>query len=281
MLDRLLRDIAKQDTAGEFTFSVVVADNDATESARTIVETFAREGSIATRYVVQPEKNIALARNTALSQATGDFIVCIDDDEFPIPGWLLHLYRTCQRYQVAGVLGPVKPHFDAEPPRWVVKGRFYERPTHPTGFVMPWAECRTGNVLFRRSILPVNEPVFRREFGTGGEDQDFFRRMIQAGHKFIWCDEAVAYEVVPPVRWTRRFMLSRALLRGKNSLRQRRGRLKNLLKALVAVPLYALALPFLFLAGQHHFMKYSVKMVDHFGRLLALLGLNPVRERPM
>ena len=58
---------------------------------------------------------------------------------------------------------------------------------------------------------------FRPEFLTG-EDQDFFRRMIDRGHVFVWCDEAVAYEVVPPVRWRRTFMLRRALLRGRISL---------------------------------------------------------------
>ena len=55
---------------------------------------------------------------------------------------------------------------------------------------------------------PFN-PEFRQ-----GEDQDFFRRMIDHGHVFIWCNEAVAYEVVPPIRWKRTFMLKRALLRG-------------------------------------------------------------------
>src|SRR5690349_16192014 len=34
MLDRLLREISRQDAAGAFTFSVVVTDNDAAESAR-------------------------------------------------------------------------------------------------------------------------------------------------------------------------------------------------------------------------------------------------------
>ena len=41
------------------------------------------------------------------------------------------------------------------------------------------------------------------------------------------------------------------------------------------------ALPVLFLAGHHHFMKYLVKLADHVGRLLASVGLNPVRERWM
>src|SRR5207245_2759845 len=85
---------------------------------------------------------------------------------------------------------------DNEPPEWLIKGGFYQRPTHPTGFLMPWHECRTGNVLFRRAILNSSETPFRREFGTGGEDQDFFRRMIERGHRFVWCNEAVTFELV-------------------------------------------------------------------------------------
>ena len=76
-------------------------------------------------------------------------------------------------------------------------------------------------------------------------------------------------------------MLNRALLRGRNSFRHRKGRLVNLLKSAVAVPAYTLVLPVLLLAGQHLFMKYLVKLTDHFGRLLALVRLNPVRERRM
>ena len=281
MLERLLREISSQETAGAFTFSVVVTDNDSSQSARPVVEVLASRIGVPIVYCVEAERNIAAARNSALSHATGDFIVFVDDDEFPAAGWLLNLFRTCESHQVAGVLGPVKPHFDHEPPQWLIKGGFYQRPTHPTGFVMPWQECRTGNVLFRHNILDPSEPPFRREFGGGGEDQDFFRRMIERGHRFVWCDEAIVYEVVPPSRWSRRLMIHRALFRGQNTFRHRQHRLRNLLKSVIAVPAYALALPVLLLAGHHYFMKYLVKLADHVGRLLASVGLNPVTERRM
>jgi glycosyltransferase involved in cell wall biosynthesis len=281
MLERLLREVSRQESRGAFSFSAVVADNDSEHSARRVVETLSRESALALTYVVEPERNIAVARNTALAHARGEFAVFIDDDEFPVAGWLLNLFRVCEEHAVAGVLGPVKAHFEQEPPQWLVKGGFYDRPTHPTGFLMPWQECRTGNVLFRRSILDAGEPPFRREFGTGGEDQDFFRRMMQKGHRFAWCDEAVAYEVIPPARWRRRFLLSRALLRGRNTFKHPGRRQRNLMKSVIAIPVYVLALPFLCLAGHHFFMKYLVKLTDHVGRLLALARLNPVRERRM
>jgi glycosyltransferase involved in cell wall biosynthesis len=278
LLARLLDELRRQDTGGAFTFSVIVADNDAGESSRTVVGKFA--GDLPIAYAVQPVKNIALARNTAVANATGEFVVFIDDDEFPAKDWLRNLLSACTRSGAAGVLGPVLPHFSQEPPAWVRKGGFYDRPTHETGFVMDWAECRTGNVLFRRDILDeAGKKPFRPEFGSGGEDQDFFRRMTERHHTFIWCNEAAVYEVVPPGRWKRSVLVKRALLRGRNSLQHPVGRTRRICESLVAVPLYTAALPFLFLAGEHWFMRYAIKLGDHVGRLLALCGLNPIHER--
>ena len=198
---------------------------------------------------------------------------------FPIPDWLRHLFETRASANVAGVLGPVKPFFEIDPPVWAKKGAFFERPSHPTGFKMPWSECRTGNLLFSRSILAGTDPPFSTQFNTAGEDVESFRRMAANGHTFIWCDEAVAYEVVPSSRCTRSYLLKRALLRGSNFSKHPTHRFRNAAKSLIAVPCYALALPFLALFGQHVFLKYLIKLLDHVSRLMAFVGLQLVTER--
>ena len=144
---------------------------------------------------------------------------------------------------------------------------------------MEWAECRTGNLLFRRQILGGVEEVFKPEFGTGGEDIDFFLRMTRLGHVFRWCNEGVVYETVPKERWKRSYLLKRAMLRGRNSLKLPAGRAGLVTRSFVAAPVYLMVLPFALMLGQHVFMKYCIKFCDHAGRILALLGLNPVRER--
>jgi hypothetical protein len=178
-----------------------------------------------------------------------------------------------------GVLGPVRPHFESPPPSWIVKGRFCQRPEHKTGRRMAWHECRTGNLLFRRRILEKVTQPFRADFGTGGEDNDFFMRLTQQGCVFIWCNEAVVYETVPPCRYTRGYMIRSALLRGRNVLKLPVSRFALLTRSVVAVPIYCVALPVLLVMGQHWFMRYSVKLCDHLGRLLAVLGINPISER--
>lgn len=281
LLRRLLVELAGQETGSTFTYSAVVADNDSAQSAKEIAAEFAARAGLRVVYCAEPEQNIALARNRALQHADGDFVAFIDDDEFPQKDWLLQLYTTCVKRKVAGVLGPVRPYFEQEPPRWIKQGRFFERPEHETGFVMDWEECRTGNVLFKCSLIAGSAEPFKREYPNGGEDKDFFMRMIQEGHVFVWCNEAVALELVPPQRCKPSFMLSRALLRGKNILKHPIGRYRNIATSLAAVPLYGFVLPFTLLAGQAQFMKYAIKFCDHAGRLLALAGMSPVSERKM
>ena len=153
LLKRLLEAVEGQHTGGAFTFSIVVADNEAASSAQEVVALFSARSSVRIVYCCESRQNIALARNKAIEQAQGDFIAFIDDDEFPADNWLALLLKACDDFQSAGVLGPVRPYFEQPPPSWIVKGRFCERPEHPTGTVMNWGECRTGNVLFRRAIL--------------------------------------------------------------------------------------------------------------------------------
>ena len=279
MLARLLDALERQRTDGQFSLSVAVTDNDPQGSAQAVVSGFAARSALTVVYSQEPRKNIALARNEALRHAHGDFVAFIDDDEFPEPDWLEKMLAACVAYDAAGVLGPVRPHFDAPPPPWIVKGGFCERPEHTTGRVMDWEESRTGNLLFRRAILGSEPQPFLEQFGTGGEDKDFFMRMTRRGHVFRWCNEGITYETVPPARWTRRYMLGRALLRGRNILKHPGRQLPLLAKSVVALPTYTVVLPFALLFGQHVFMKYCIRFCDHAGRLLAAVGLNPVRAR--
>jgi succinoglycan biosynthesis protein ExoM len=278
-LGRLLASLANQRTEGLFSYSIVVADNDGMQSGRPVVDEFSSRSPLPVTYCVEPQQNIALVRNKALAFADGDFAVFIDDDEFPTDDWLHNLLQTCLAYGVDGVLGPVNPFFDREPPRWVKKGGFFERPNYATGYQLTWAQCRTGNVLFRKNILDGVDTPFRSEFDTAGEDMDFFRRMMNKGCAFIWCNDAVVHEVVPAARCNLSFLLKRALLRGSNFPKHPTGRLRNFLRSAVAVPSYLLALPILAIFGQHVFFKYLVKLCDHVSRILAFAGWSVVKER--
>jgi glycosyltransferase involved in cell wall biosynthesis len=277
LLKQLLEELRSQETGELFSYSIVVVDNDQSRSAETVVAEFAVSSTIGVKYCTESQQNIPLARNKAVENAEGNLIAFIDDDEFPIKRWLLTLFEALNKYGADGVLGPVKPHFEHEPPQWVVKGKFYDRPSYPTGFVIDWRKGRTGNVLLKRELFSESTQRFNPEFRTG-EDQDFFRRQIEKGHVFVWCHEAMAYEVVPPARWDLAFMVRRATLQGAVSVLHPTFGARDIVVSMIAIPAWACALPFALLFGHGRFMSPLVRLFNHIGRLLAFLGIDPVRQ---
>jgi succinoglycan biosynthesis protein ExoM len=278
MLSFLLYKLQQQVTNDLFTYSVVVVDNDYNKSAKAVVESFKENSNIIVSYHLEPKQNIALARNKAVENVNSNYVAFIDDDEFPGIDWLLQLYNACNKYDVDGVLGPVKPHFEFDPPKWAIKGKFFERSFHETGYVLHWTNTRTGNV-FLKNIFNNKGNKFKLEFGSGGEDQDFFRRMIEDGYKFIWCNEAPVYERIPPERLEKVFLIKRALLRGKQSTIYQSFGGYEVIKSIVAIPVYIFLLPFTILAGEHVFIKYLIKCFDHIGKILALCRYNVIKEK--
>jgi hypothetical protein len=106
------------------------------------------------------------------------------------------------RCNADGVLGPVLPDFAPEAPEWLRRGAVYQRRRHATGTPIDAGDARTGNVLLRRALFPDGELWFDPAYGrSGGEDSEFFARQFALGRRFVWCDEAEAYEEIPSERW--------------------------------------------------------------------------------
>lgn len=281
MLSNLLSKLQDQITEDRFTYSAVVVDNDDNQSARAVVEDWQVNTLVPINYCWEPEQNIALARNKAVANAEGNFIAFIDDDEFPDKNWLINLFKTLKQYQCAGILGPVKPYFEIEPPKWITKGKICERPTFPTGTMLKnQNETRTGNVLLNKELFSNQEKPFNPEFGrSGGEDVDFFSRMMGKGFNFVWCNEAFVYEIVPPERFKRSFYLRKALLRGKVNADKSSAFSIGAIKSVIAFMIYTMALPFFLLFGHHLFMKYLIKDCDHIGKILGFCGITFIKKR--
>lgn len=281
LLERVLSKIENQAFEHPFDCSVVVVDNDCVGSAKETVLAFKERTQLSVDYHIEPEQNISLARNRAIRYSKGNIIIFIDDDEFPGEGWLHHLYKTYKEFNADCVLGPVKPCFDIEPPKWVRKGKLHERDSFETGTIIKNPRyTRTGNVLISRKILNDNQVVFDPRLGrTGGEDTEFFRRKINDRCILVWCDEACVYESIPPERLKRSYFLKRALLRGVVNGRNSSFFILDTMKSFAAFILYTLSLPFLFFAGHHLFMKYLIKDFDHIGKVFSICGIELIKER--
>lgn len=279
LLKRLLERLAEQKTDGLFDFTVVVVDNDKQQSAYPTVSEYAMKSNMHISYLVEPEQNISMARNKTIANAAGDYVALIDDDELPESQWLLNLYKAIKYYNADGILSPVLPQFECPPPKWVLKGNFFVRPAPPTGQILNWQNTRTGNALLKKALFTNKSVWFDPAYGSGGEDRDFFRRMIAKGHIFIWSNDAPVFEIVPPHRWNKKIMIKRALLRGKMALNSSTSKPLSVAYSTIAIGIYFIILPVSLIPGQHVFMNYLIKTCDHIGKVASFLGINIIDEK--
>jgi len=207
---------------------VVVVDNDAAGSARAVCEDARAWLELPLVHHVEKRRGIPQARNAAIAIAQGraDALAFIDDDCVPSPQWLAELLRVQAETGADAVAGPCEPVFEHPVPRWVERGRFFERPRHATGARIDYAF--THNVLVRTPALAALDSLFDERMAlSGGSDGELFRRLADRGHAIVWADEAVVFEWVPRSRANARWILERAFRVGASSAfvdRHRRAR---------------------------------------------------------
>ncbi|THD78836.1 MAG: glycosyltransferase [Phenylobacterium sp.] len=208
-----LASLARQALPPGVTLRAIVADNDEQPSAEAAVRAAAAEHGLDVTYVHAPARNISLARNACLDAATADWFAFIDDDETATPGWLAALLAEAGRGGWDAVLGPVKAVYGEAAPRWIADGDFHSTaPVETAGRIL---KGYAGNVLMRRSAV-VRGLRFDTALGRqGGEDDDFFYRLTDAGGTIGFAPEALAYEPVPAGRACLPWLLKRSFRTGQ------------------------------------------------------------------
>ncbi|MFC1660015.1 glycosyltransferase [Gemmatimonadota bacterium] len=189
---------------------VVVVDNDPGEAeTRDIVDV---PSALPIVHVVEPRRGISFARNAAVRATRAreaDLMAFIDDDEVPDPDWMDELIRVMENEEADVVTGPVLPLFEVEPPKWIVRGRFFDLPRYSTGETLDRAY--TNNVLFRVSVLDGFPGPFNEERAlSGGEDVELFLEIARAGYRIVWADGAIVREWNPASRLSASWILKRA-----------------------------------------------------------------------
>jgi len=242
-LARLLASLARLKLATEPTLEILIVDNDPQRSGAATARSLGEFPHLV-RWLEEPRRNIAHARNRAVDEASGRWLAFIDDDEVADEHWLAaHWQRAAE------------------------------------------AECDGGNAFVRRALFEGREgrrfdPAFGR---SGGEDCELFGRMLQAGARFCWCDEAIVTEFVSAARYRlgryRLGWLGRRAFRGgflHTRLEQRRlGRgpalVQGGIRAVAGLPLFAMATPLAALAGRPAAARAWLRTCTQAGHLWALL----------
>ncbi|HEX6037001.1 glycosyltransferase family 2 protein [Longimicrobium sp.] len=191
---------------------VIVVDNDAAGSSQPVVAAARAELPFELVYGVEPERNIALARNRGVSMALergAAWLAFVDDDETVHPGWLRELLDTRDRLRADVVAGAVHTRCPADAPGWLAQDRFYAPRGARQDAVLTGAY--TGNVLVRATLLAGPRGPFDARYGlSGGSDSHLFMRLHRGGARIVYAGRAVTTEVVPPARVRPAWVLRRA-----------------------------------------------------------------------
>lgn len=224
LLKKNLLSLIKQTLPTGLVIKIIIVDNDVNKSAFNIVqEVINSNRDVCIKYLSEPEKNISLARNKAVKEADGDFILFIDDDGYADMNLLSEYNKNIEIYKPDGLFGNVIPYFDDGVPDWIKKGKFFHRAVQRTGEKTKYT--RTGNCIIKTDLLKSIEGPFDPEYGlTGGEDINLFSKLQQNGANFIFCAEAIVYDFVPKDRACLSWLIKRTYRTG---LTYTRNRIKN------------------------------------------------------
>ncbi|MEM1331412.1 MAG: glycosyltransferase [Planctomycetota bacterium] len=221
-LRRLLVALNEQVCPEGWSSEVRVVNNDA-EADQTVFESTVHDASPGARTAVEPRRNIAHARNTAVTMGDADAFVFIDDDEIPTEGWLASLLNRLA--DADAVFGPVAGRVPEGTPRWLVRSGAFDKPGPDHDGPMDWRGSRTSSTAVRAEWIGRGTRFFDPDYGSsGGSDTEFFRRIEEQGARFVHERGGLVYEDVEADRCEWRAVLTRRFRAGAVFGRMERGK---------------------------------------------------------
>lgn len=170
------------------------------------------------------QKGLAGARNTGVSNSTGDIVAFLDDDAVADPDWLEHLVVPYRDARVVGVGGKIDPVWPGQRTAWFPTEFDWVVGCDYRGLPATTAPVRNmigANMSFRREII-VRLGGFTTGIGRletrplGCEETELSIRVAKYFPGSILCYEPAARIVhhVTPSRTTLRYFLSRCYAEG-------------------------------------------------------------------
>jgi glycosyltransferase involved in cell wall biosynthesis len=233
--DRLERTLADLPTLRQpqAAWELLVIDNGCTDGTPALLARHAWPEGWQVRVVREEKLGLSNARNRAIAEARGDYVLFLDDDETPDPDWLCAYERLIRAHDPDAFGGRQVVLFEDTRPAWLkdeLLGFLGElnRSDAICPLTDPYTPFYGGNFGFRKAVcarVGNFDPMLGRKGSdnTGGEEVHFYRRLLEAGYKVWWTPEAVIYHRIQAEKLTRSYFLDLHYRQGRMEAIRKRG----------------------------------------------------------
>lgn len=212
LLRQTLESMVSMDVSDSVRLQILIVDNDSDDETKSVVQSFFDQLDLCLFHETQ--RGHSFARNHAIAQATGDWLIWTDDDVEVDTDWLNAYVEAIRKFGDSSFFGgPIQPVFTPRQPTWIdenwdkLKGCFAERelgddPFPFTSETLPYG----ANFAIRTDIQkqhPFNVDLGRRGNSVLGHDEiALLQRLLQIGHNGHWIPTARVSHIIGPERQT-------------------------------------------------------------------------------
>ena len=215
-------------------WELLVIDNASTDTTSALLAAQDwRPAGTEIRIVREEKLGLSNARNRALQEARGEYILFMDDDETPDPSWLTAHEQAMREQQPDALGGRIEVFFeDGERPPWLQDELlgFLGKLDHGEAC---WLTDRAtsifgGNFAFRRNVFERigNFDTQLGRLGTvniGGEDTEIYRRLLEHGCRVRWVPHAIIHHRIQTPKLRRSYFLDLHFRQGRMEGARKRG----------------------------------------------------------
>ncbi len=214
-------------------WELLVIDNGCSDGTPDLLAHHGWPAKWQVRVVREERLGLSNARNRAVADAHGDYVIFMDDDETPDADWLRAFERLIDAHHPDAFGGRIRVLFEDERPAWLrdeLLGFLGElnRFDQVTPLTEPGASFYGGNFGFRRAVcdrIGLFDAMLGRKGNdnTGGEEVDFYRRLLAADLRVWWTPEAVIHHRIQTAKLERSYFYDLHYRMGRMEAVRQRG----------------------------------------------------------
>ena len=232
LLANTLRKFTELSLPNQDQWELIVVNNNSTDSTDDVLLSF--KNKLPLRRIFESKPGLSNARNSAVREARGDYIIWTDDDVLVDSDWLSSYIRAFKQFPDAAVFGgPIKPWFEGVPPAWLlnswnlVSSAFAARDFGEKTISFDVAEGRLpfgANYGIRmkeqKAFLYDPELGLKEENIVLGEEIKVIKAILISGGEGWWVPDAKVLHWIPKKRQSFDYLKKYFIGKGRTLIKQ-------------------------------------------------------------